>query len=69
VILYVPCGNSRVSPLASLPIQVLMAAVSSVVPLPVALQGVCWTFQVVALAVAGDESMDNIKHANNPARW
>jgi hypothetical protein len=36
--------------------------------LPVALQGVCWTFQVVALAVAGVESMHNIKHANNPGR-
>src|SRR2546422_1466944 len=67
VILYVPCGNSSVSPACSLPMQVFMAAVSSVEPLPVAPQFET-TLYVVALAVAGVESKHKVKHANNPAR-
>jgi len=66
VILYVPAGNSSVSPVCNFPMQVFMAGVSSVEPFPVALQS-RMTSYVVAPAVAGMESKHNIKHAYNPA--
>jgi len=56
VILYVPAGKSSVSPGCNCPMQLLMDAVSSVVPSPLALQFVL-TFLVVALAEVGMEIM------------